>query len=402
MNVLFMTIAYPSAGESNLYSDLMQEFHFQGHQVYVLCSCERRHNKPTRYCIEQGVQVLRVRTGNLTKSNLVEKGLSTIYIEYQYINSIKKFFPDVRFDLVLYSTPPITLERPIRFLKQRDSCISYLLLKDIFPQNAVDMGYLRPTGLTCRYFRSKEKTLYHLSDFIGCMSPANKKYLNEHNPSIDPDKVEVCPNSIKPRFLERSGDERKKMCADYGIPPTAVVFLYGGSLGKPQGLGFFLEAWASFRDREDVFFLVVGSGTEYEKIEKHLKAQHYSHVRLVGQMTKSQYDSVLIHSDVGLIFLDPRFTIPNFPSRLTAYMEAGLPVIAATDRVSDIKECLAESGCGVWMENGDVQRFAKAVDELAASAEMRNTMGKAGRLYLEEYFNVSRSVKIILNHLQRV
>ena len=87
-------------------------------------------------------------------------------LETQYISAIKKYFSNIKFDLILYSTPPVTLVRPIKFIKKRDNAKTYLLLKDIFPQNAVDMGILGRKGikgLLYKYFRKKEKMLYALS-----------------------------------------------------------------------------------------------------------------------------------------------------------------------------------------------------------------------------------------------
>lgn len=71
-------------------------------------------------------------------------------------------------------------------------------MKDIFPQNAVDLGMLTKDGLKgflYRSFREKEKDLYRISDYIGCMSPANVRYVIEHNPEVDPAIVEIAPNS---------------------------------------------------------------------------------------------------------------------------------------------------------------------------------------------------------------
>jgi len=99
MNILFLTIAYPEKGTQNLYSDLMQELDQRGHNVYVLCSLERRLGRTTTYLNENGIMVLRQWTLNITKTNLLEKGLSTIIIEKQFIMAIKKEMSDVKFDL---------------------------------------------------------------------------------------------------------------------------------------------------------------------------------------------------------------------------------------------------------------------------------------------------------------
>ena len=104
---------------------------------------------------------MKLRIGNIQKTNVIEKGLSTLMVGRQYIEGVKRYFKGIRFDLVLYPTPPITLAGVVKYIKKRDKATTYLMLKDIFPQNAVDMQMLSKTGikgLLYRYFRKKEKT----------------------------------------------------------------------------------------------------------------------------------------------------------------------------------------------------------------------------------------------------
>lgn len=401
MNILFITVVdIPSVTERGIYTDLMREFRDRGENVYIVCPRERRYGKPTEYIEDHGINVLKVRTGNIKKTNPIEKGISTILIESQFINAIKEYFKDIHFDLVLYSTPPITFEKVVRFIKARDKCHTYLLLKDIFPQNAVDLGMIKKGSLLWRYFRNKEKRLYEISDFIGCMSKANVEYLLKHNPQINPRKVEISPNCIKPRPLLHFNKSDKEFRDKYGIPDDAVVFIYGGNLGKPQGIDFLLDVLDCIKDKEEIFFLIVGSGTEYGRIETYLKQNKHKNVKLLNFLPKDSYDKILESCDVGLIFLDHRFTIPNFPSRLTSYMEAALPVAAATDVNTDLKDSLIESGCGLWAKSGDIEGFIKIIEKLASDESLRIQMGLNGRAYLEKYYTVSKQYDIIMSHFK--
>lgn len=243
MKVLFLTLAYPEGEDaSNLYVDLMREFNQQGHDVYVATSLERRQNRKTFLSIQQGINVLRIRTGNIQKTNFIEKGISTLLLETQFCRAIKEHFNNVQFDLVIYSTPPITFSKVIQMIKKRDNAISYLLLKDIFPQNAVDMGMFKETSLLNKFFRKTEITLYKNSDFIGCMSLRNKTYLLEYNPFLNQEKIEVCPNSIQPKVISSlSGVEKEEIKKRLNIPLDATVLIYGGNLGKPQGIDFLID-----------------------------------------------------------------------------------------------------------------------------------------------------------------
>lgn len=401
MRVLFLTIGrIDDISSRGIYTDLIREFKDRGDSLTIVCPAERRFRRPSELLVDEGVQVLRVRTGNITQTNLVEKGLSTLLLESQFRAAIENYLSDIKFDLVIYSTPPITFERVIRYVKRRDGCKSYLLLKDIFPQNAVDLGMLKSSDLLYRYFRAKEKRLYALSDWIGCMSEANVRYLLAHNPEIPPEKVEVCPNSIDPVPLSAFGESNSETRAAWGIPHDAVVLVLGGNLGRPQGLDFLLKVLDRMKNRLDLFFLIVGSGTEYGRIDAHLRAGGHRNAKLMATLPKEQYDSLLCECDIGLIFLDPRFTIPNFPSRLTAYMEAAKPVIAATDTATDLGEVLTRSDSGIWVRNGDLEGFEAAVNRLAADPGLRKQMGLRGRAYLEEHYTVSRAYDIITAHFR--
>lgn len=85
--------------------------------------------------------------GNYFNVGSIEKGVTLITLERGYIKAIKEHYADLRFDVVLYTTPPITFNNAVEYVKKRDHALSYLMLKDIFPQNAVDMGMMRKTGV---------------------------------------------------------------------------------------------------------------------------------------------------------------------------------------------------------------------------------------------------------------
>lgn len=399
MKILFLTLAYPEGSSRNLYVDLMEEFKERGNEVFVICQRERRYEKKTELNEEKGIQVLRVKTGNVTKTGFIEKGISTLLIESQFIQSIKKYFKDIKFDLVIYSTPPITFVKIIDFVKKRDSCKSYLLLKDIFPQNAVDLEIIKEKSLVWHYFRNKEKKLYDVSDNIGCMSKANVDYLVKHNNELNINNIEVCPNSIKPAEIPDLSIMRKnEIRTKYNIPHDSVVYVYGGNLGKPQGIDFLIDVLKSVKDMNNVYFLIVGSGTEFNKISNHIEGCKQTNARLEKYMPKIEFDEILSISDVGLLFLDPRFTIPNFPSRLNSYMELALPVMAATDVNTDVKEMLEEANCGVWSKSGDIETFIKNLNNLNNNVDLRKAMGTNGRVYLEENYTVDKAYEIIISH----
>lgn len=401
MNVLFLTLLdFDSLDERNIYTDLLREFAKHGHNLFVISPVERRKNQETRVIKTERATILKLKIGNTQKTNIIEKGISTISIEPQFIAGIKKFFSDVKFDLVIYSTPPITFCNAIEYVKKRDGAKTYLLLKDIFPQNAVDIGIMSKSGikgLIYKVFRNKEKKLYRISDYIGCMSQANVEYVLKQNPGINPEKVEICPNSVE--VVDMSVDEktRGEIRRKYAIPLDKTVFVYGGNLGKPQGIDFMIECLKSQKKNKEVYFLIVGDGTEYGKIETYVESDKPSNVRLMKRLPKEDYDKMVAACDVGMIFLDHRFTIPNFPSRLLSYMQAKIPVLAVTDPNTDIGNVIVDGGFGWWCESDDVDGLVALISKIKTDKDIQ---GANGWNYLVSHYSSKQSYEIIVERLK--
>lgn len=402
MKILFLTLLdFNSLSQKGIYTDLLRNFTKDSHEVYVISPIEKRNTGETKLVREELCSILKLKIGNIQKTNLIEKGITTLTLEGSFKRAIDKYFGDVKFDLILYSTPPITLQKTVEYVKKRDGAITYLLLKDIFPQNAVDLGILSKKGwkgLLYKYFRRTEDKLYKSSDYIGCMSEGNVRYLLENN-HLDLNKVEVCPNSIEISAIEETYN-RENILDKYNIPKDKIIYLYGGNLGKPQGIDFVMECLKSNRENIEMFFLIVGNGTEFGRLKKTLDEQSISNVKLMDNLPKLEYDELAKACDVGLIFLDKRFTIPNFPSRLLSYMEMGIPVVAATDTNTDIGDVIENGKFGFWSESGDVQGFNDNIRKLK-DIELRQAMGSNSRKYLEDNYSSRISYDIIMKHFNK-
>ena len=404
MNILFLSISYiPHLSQHSISLDLIRELKKRGHSIYVIGSNERRNKQPTYLREENGCNVLRVRIGNNKNTNVIEKGISNVLLPYQYILAIKKYFKDVKFDLVLYPTPPVTQVTTVEYVKKRDGAKSYLLLKDIFPQNAVDIGMMKKSGpkaILYKMFRKKEEKLYRISDYIGCMSLANVDYVIKHNPGIDTSKVHINPNSVeKTPSTSLSIDEKNQIREKYNIPKDATTFIYGGNLGRPQGIPFLIECLRANAGKNDRYFVICGKGTDYPKLKAYVDEEKPSNVLLLNGLAKDEYEKFVKAFDVGLIFLDHRFTIPNFPSRLLSYMQSSMPVIACTDKNTDVGKVIVDGGFGWWCESNSIEDFTRVID--SAIGENLQIMGENGFNYLNEHFLSEQSCDIILRHVDK-
>lgn len=397
MNVLFLMIIPPNFKENpNLYTELMEEFRDNGQNVYVAAIDEKKNGRPTRLVEDSGIKILHIRTGNMFNVSPIEKGITTLSLGYLFKSGLKKYLSDVKFDLVIMPTPPITFADAMDYIKKRDGAKSYLILRDIFPQNAKDIGLLN-NEVIFKFFRHKEKLMYKVSDYIGCMSQGNIDYVIKHNPEVDSEKFELMPNwcKIENEMSKETQviDYKKK----YGLSDKFVC-IFGGNIGWPQELEFLLELAKSVKERQDIVFLIVGKGITKAKIEKIVVEENLTNVILKDFLPKEDYDGLVAQCNVGLINLDRRFTIPNIPSKTAGYFKASLPILASIDANTDYGKILEDSQAGLWSVTGDLEHYRANLIEMVENPERTKQMGLSGEKYLKKYLSVETAYNTIIRH----
>lgn len=393
MNILYISIRFPKENEgNNIYTDLAEELS-KNHKVTVITAEKRAEN--TKLKKERNFNVLRVKNGNMFNVNLIEKAISYITLQYKLKKAIKNYLKKEQYDLIIFMAPPVTLAKVVRYAMKKYNAKSYLMQKDIFPENAVDIGILKKWSPIYYYFRYKEKQMYKIATKIGCMSYGNIEYIKNHNKFIREDKLELFPNTIK-ISEEARNKENFNIRKFFNIPQNATIALYGGNFGKPQGVDFIIDVLNECKNRKDVFFIFAGKGTEKEKIFNYVKNKKIKNVVTIDYMQKKEYDKLLDNVDIGLIFLDYRFTIPNIPSRTLSYFEHSIPILAATDGNTDYKDIIVNKAkAGLWCESNDIKEFKQKLNYLVSNKEKRLELGRNGRKFLEDNWAVDKSVKIL-------
>ena len=156
MNILYISIAFPKEEEgSNLYTDLAETIS-KDNNITVLVADEKNNGADVQISTERGIEVIRTKVKKMYGVSLVEKALSYLSLPYKMNKTIKKYLSNREYDMILYTAPPVTIEKIVKYAKNRFKCMSYLMQKDIFPQNAVDIGIMKKSSPIYWYFRRKE------------------------------------------------------------------------------------------------------------------------------------------------------------------------------------------------------------------------------------------------------
>lgn len=395
--IIFIALDFPDVSKSShLYSDLMHEFRNRGHKVFVIAPALEQKN--SELSNESGIQVLRVPTMKLFGTGKITKGISNLLLPFQFKRALKKHKVALDFDLIIMPTPPITLIDVGLWLKKQTKANLYLILRDIFPQNAVDLKMMKPSGIIYNYFRGKEIELYKGSDSIGCMSQANIDYVRDHNPYLDAAKLHLLPNWEKVHEVSTSESEEDKIRTKFNLKNKFVV-IFGGNLGLPQKMENVIDLARECVAYEDIVFFLVGRGTQKNKISAMISDLKLSNVILKDGLPRYDYNNILNIADVGLISLSEDFTIPNFPSKVTSYFSLHKPVLASIDLSTDFGVMLEENKCGLWSEAGDTKAFKNNLIRLYKDEKLRSEFGKNGYNYLINNLLPEHAYEIVISHI---
>jgi glycosyltransferase involved in cell wall biosynthesis len=305
-------------------------------------------------------------------------------------------------DLIVYYSPTIFFGPLVRRLKSHWGCPAYLILRDIFPQWAVDAGLLRK-GLVWGYFRKKEIEQYDAADLIAVESPANLKYFAQTFPRKSY-RVQVLYNWVELDGRELPSTGYRERLGLQG----KVVFLYGGNLGVVQDLDNIIRLAERLATHGQVHFLLVGEGSEVSRVQRLITEKKLSNIQVLSAVPEQEYMSMLSESDVGLISLDRRLRTHNVPGTLLGAMFCGKPTLASINARNDLFQILEKDQAGLCLLNGDDDGLCAAALKLANNPELRGKMGTNARRLLERTFSAEAAVQQIMNqfpeqsiHLER-
>jgi len=384
---------YPSTKSSaKLVHDLAVEFCRRGDQAIVLTPSEAIAGKCESE-IEDGITVVRVKMGPIKGVPRLIRAINEARLSARMWRSAETFLRQHPCDLILFYSPTIFFGELVRKMKKLWNCPAYLILRDIFPDWAVDAGVLQE-GPIYSFFRKVAAEQYRAADVIAVQSPANLQFFAARFPR-EKFQLRVLFNWTA---LHEPELPRTNYRARLGLQ-NRIVFLYGGNLGVAQDMDNVLRLAARLASRPDISFLLVGDGSELRRLSRSIELNRMRNVQIVPGVAQSEYLSLVSEFDVGLISLDARLTSHNVPGKLLSYLYWGMPVLASVNPGNDLFELLHECGAGCCLVNGVDENLAQAALRLADDANLRSAMGRKARQLLEHTFSVQHAVDSIFAHL---
>lgn len=397
MKILFLMLAFPKLPTHSMYTDLVCKFYNEGHEVYPVGPlCHDQHK--TAIYKEGNIGVLRVKTLDLFDKNPIRKGLANVLLPISYNKAIRKYWGDVTFDVVIVPTPTVMFVDVVKKIKNRCNSKVYLILRDIFPQNAVDLGMIKKGSLLYKYFRTKERNLYQIADKIGCTSQGNVDYILKQETNALLHKLHILNNFS--RKVDINIDYNLDLIKDKYNLAGKYISIFGGNMGKPQQVENILFLAKKCSDLyKDAVFLFVGNGTQMIQLQEKVKKEGLNNVRFLNKLSNEEYRELLQICNIGIISLHKNFTVPNTPYKLNDYCAAQLPILASIDYGTDLGRILETNDMGLFSYADNPKDLCVKYDILYHNEQLRKIMGENGSVFFSENMTIDVAYNIIKRNI---
>ena len=337
--------------------DLSWEFARQGHQLTVLLPASDL-DRDWELQNADGVEVLRLRAPRTKDIGYVRRTLGELLMPFAMLRNLRKSpLARQKWDGVVWYAPSIFHGPLASALKRASGCKGYLIIRDIFPEWAVDMG-LMGRGLPYQFFDAVARYQYSVADVIGVQTPGNLAYFEKWRQQ--PGRtLEVLQNWL--------GEPAKKPCAirvDATLLAGRKVFVYAGNMGVAQGMDRVLDLAERLLHRVDVGFLFVGRGSDAARLKTTAQARGLSNVVFFDEIDPDEIPDLYAQCSVGIVALDPRHQSHNIPGKFLTYMQSGLPVLANVNTGNDLAALIRREQVGQVCESNDVEQLARMAETL--------------------------------------
>lgn len=371
---------YPdtTASTAGVLTELALELSARGFAIDVLCGQPSYNGYRHAAWQEQwhGIHISRVAELRVNRNSGAGRLISWFWFLAQC--APRMFWPRTSYAAILIVTNPAPAVALGAVFRRRHKGRFVAIVHDVFPENAVAVGKLRPGSLPVRAMQRINRTSFRSADAIVTLGQDMKSVLCGTY-GLPRDKVVVVPNWVSEQEadLVASQGDLSYWQKTLGLGARFLV-LYAGNFGLAQDADLVIACLNACRAMTDVVFCFAGAGGQYDQLRVHAESGAIPNLRVVPFQTGARYAALLRLAGCGLVSLHPGYSGLGLPSKVRTYMAVGLPVIALTEANSDLGRMVAENAFGSVCESP--QTFAATVRMMVEDGELRKRFSDAAHL----------------------
>jgi glycosyltransferase involved in cell wall biosynthesis len=372
--------------------DLSLEFARQGHQITVLLPSSEQ-DEPWILEQNESIKVLRLKALRTKDIGYIRRTFGELTMPFLMLFNLRKSpLYKERWEGVIWYSPSIFHGPLASALKKKSGCKSYLIIRDIFPEWAVDMKLMK-RGLPYVFFKAVARYQYSVADVIGVQTSGNVGYFSQWK--LQPGRtLEVLQNWLGVR-LHGSCPIR----LDQTSLANRKIFVYAGNMGVAQGMDILLDLVEQFSYRTDVGFLFVGRGSESARLKDSAQERRLQNVLFYDEIHPDDIPNLYDQCTAGIVSLDPRHKSHNIPGKFLTYMQSGLPVLGNINPGNDLVNMIRNEQVGQVCDSNRLDDLVKTAHKLLDQVELDEMIKSRCRKFFEREFAVKNAVDQIVTAL---
>jgi glycosyltransferase involved in cell wall biosynthesis len=375
--------------------ELALKFSSLRHKVVVLTPGYLSQKSFLMIEMVEGIEVWRFRSINFRNKGKLFRAAGEILMPFFALTALLSIKKNkfVNFELVVNYSPSIFFAPVAHYFRKKKSFI-FLVLRDFFPQWAVDQGLLANNSPITWFFRQVETLNYRSSNVVAVQSPANLKVFKQIYSG--PVNLKVLMNwSTQSKYVTKEGFDKHLLRKELNIPTDKVILLYGGNIGHAQDMANIVRLGKKLNSCEKAQLILIGQGDEYEMVNRAINQYQLEKVTLMPSVSQEKYRKYVASADIGLFSLSKTHTAHNFPGKLLGYMLAEKPLLGSVNLNNDVASIILDSKSGLVSFNGDDDQFLADALLLIENESLRKEMGLNAYALLRNTFSVDKAYHVI-------
>jgi glycosyltransferase involved in cell wall biosynthesis len=337
-----------------------------------------------------GVRVLRLKSPKTKDVGYTRRTAAEFFTPYfMWMRYLMSPLSSEKLDGVIWYSPTIFWAPFVKRLKRNSSCRGYLILRDIFPEWALDLGLMRK-GIAYRFFKWIEASQYKIADTIGVQAGNNIEYFKSW-PQFNSKNIEVLQN-----WLSETSPGLCSISVGNTYLAGRKIFVYAGNMGVAQGIGIVLDLAESLLNRADIGFLMVGRGSEYADLKRQASNRNLNNMIFFDEIDSAEIPALYSQCSIGMVILDSRHKTHNIPGKFLSYMQSGLPVLAKINPGNDLVDLINEANVGSVYSGSSVQELRSLAEALVYRLSEDKGINLRCKKLAKELFSTEVAVKQIM------
>jgi glycosyltransferase involved in cell wall biosynthesis len=369
--------------------DLSREFVRLGHSITVVLPAAELESG---WILEDfdGVQVLRLQAPRNKDINYLSRTINEFLMPFAMLRNLRNSpLSKEKWDGVIWHSPSIFLGPIANSLKKASECKGYLIVRDIFPEWAADIG-LMGRGFPYMIFKLVANYQYSVADVIGVQTPGNLGYFERWQAQAG-HRLQVLPN-----WLGAPAQRRCPIRIDQTPLAGRKIFVYAGNMGVAQGMDRVMELVVQLQARTDVGFVFVGRGSDAQRLKAQAHSLGLNNVLFFDEIDPDEIPDLYAQCHVGLVALNPRHKSHNIPGKFLTYMQSGLPVLANINAGNDLAQMIRDERVGQVCETNQIDELLLLTEKLMDQIETDSGLSARCTALFESEFAVENTAKQIV------